>query len=45
MSIVRLIMANVWLYTAPVANTPLHVANTELSAVTSPNLRLNVTNV
>ena len=45
MAIVRLITANVWLYTAPVANTQLHVAIMELSVVTSPNLWLSVANV
>jgi len=38
-------MANVWLYTATVANTQLHVANTELSVVNSPNLWLSVANM
>ena len=31
-------VANVWLYMATVANTQLHVVNTELSVVNSPNL-------
>mgnify|MGYP005850783145 CR=1 FL=1 len=34
-----------WLSVANVSNTPLHVANTELSVVISPNLWLNMANV